>query len=144
MNATARNRTKEIVQTLCVALSVLVLSLAMSMVDARQREIRFAKGETATTIRSEWRGENEVYTFRAKKGQRISIRLDDGRAASTKLRLTLYKYCGDEYGEPLANEVVRFDGVLPCSDQFSFDIMPGSDLALKVDQIEYVLWISIK
>ena len=144
MEAGSNSRTKEIVHALCVAFGVLVLSLAMSMVDARESAIRFKKGETSTTIQSTWSGENDVFTFRATKGQRISLRLDDGRQSSTNLRITFYKYCGDEYGVPIADETTAFDGVLPCTDQYSFDIQPRSTATMKVDEIRYTLFISIK
>jgi hypothetical protein len=144
MNTFSGRRSKEIAHALCVAFGVLVLSLAMSIVDARESAIKFKKGETSATIESSWRGENEVFTFRAKKGQRISLRLDDGRKASTNLRMTLYKYCGEEYGIPMADDVASFDGVLPCTDQYSFDIQPRSNATMKVDEIGYTLVISIK
>jgi hypothetical protein len=144
MNSETTSRTKEILQTICIGLGVLALSLAMAAVDARESVIRFKKGENSTTIQSTWRGENETLTFRAKKGQRISIQLNDGRKSSTKLRATLYKYCGEEYGEPMADRVAKFDGALPCTDQYSIDVSPSSDVALKVDAIEYALTISIR
>lgn len=144
MSVDLSSRTKEILQTICVCAGVLALSLVMSAVDARESQIRFKKGETSATIQSTWRGENEVFTFRAKKGQRIVLRLEDGRKSSTNLRITLYKYCGEEYGVPMVDEVTSFDGVLPCSDQFSFDVMPRSNAALKADEIGYTLSISIR
>jgi hypothetical protein len=144
MNTATISRTKEILQAACVCLGALALSFAMSIADARESAIRFKKGETSTTIQSTWRGENEVFTFRAKKGQRISLRLDDGRKSSTNLRITLYKYCGEEYGIPIADEVTSFEGSLPCSDKYSFDVMPRSSATMKVDEIGYTLFISIK
>jgi hypothetical protein len=138
------NRVREWLQALCIACFVIALSVAMSKTEAREIKVHFAKGETSQTFRAQWENENETYVFRAKKGQRISIQLNDGRKSSTKLRATLYKYCGDEYGEPMAASVATFEGPLPCTDQYSIDISRLSDESLKVDEIEYRLTISIR
>jgi hypothetical protein len=138
------NPPKKFLQAIGVACSVVLLTLAMSVVDAREIKVRFAKGETSQTFLGSWKSETDTYVFRAKKGQRISIQLNDGRKASTKLRATLYKYCGEEYGAPMADSVMKFEAILPCSDQYSIDIAPSSDGALKADELEYSFTISIK
>jgi hypothetical protein len=111
---------------------------------AQDKEIRFARGATSATIEGDWQGRTDTYVFRARQGQRLVLRLNDGRVRSGHLDLTLYSYCGEEYGTPIASNVARVDTTLPCNGKYSLDVAARTDIAIKQDQENYRLSVSIR
>jgi hypothetical protein len=127
-----------------VALAFAVLWFCSGSAMAGGNEIRFARGAHAVTLKDEWLGETKTHTFRAKAGQRLTVRLGDGRQGASPLALTIYSYCGEEYGKPVASEVAYFALTLPCTDGYSIDVAPRHHVADKRPQIDYALFVSIR
>jgi hypothetical protein len=103
-----------------IAIGLALLSIA-SPVQA-DRDIIFAKGRNSTTIKDRVGDYNKTYGFRAKKGQKLSLKLD----SKQDLLVTVYYYCGEEYGIPLADSVKQYTGKLPCTDRYTFDVFRPS------------------
>ncbi len=107
-------------------------------------DIRFAKGAVSGTVRGEVTSTIKTYQFRAQKGQRIAALLDPAGSDKGMLTMTLYAYCGEEYGTPLASESLRWEGQLPCTDRYTIDVMPSSD-AIKAARLQrYALTLTIR
>jgi len=111
---------------------------------AQDKQIRFKRGATSATIQGEWLGSTDTYVFRARQGQQLVLTLNDGRLRSGHLDLTLYSYCGEEYGTPMASNVARVETALPCNGRYSIDIAARTDIAIKQDQERYTLSVSIR
>lgn len=80
-------------------------------------------GEVVETIKT--------YRFRAKKGERLVATLAPTGGDKAQLSMTIYAYCGEEYGIPLADSVLRWEGEMPCTDQFTIDVGP-TEAAVKI------------
>jgi hypothetical protein len=111
---------------------------------AAETELRFARGKTSKTISGIWRGNNDTYVFTARKGQTLRLQLNDGKRGSGHLDATLYAYCGEETGNPIASNVVRNKLVLPCNGRYSLDIAARTDIAIKQDEETYTLTVVIR
>jgi hypothetical protein len=92
------------------------------------QDIRFPKGQNSIMLRGTYGFHNNTYTFRARKGQQASISLLSAKGKAGSLVLNLYRYCGEEYGIPIADKVKTWSGKLPCTDQYSFDVITNLDL----------------
>jgi hypothetical protein len=131
-------------RSIITLLASCLLLACFSVAAADNAEIRFAKGATSKTIKGEWNGLNKSYRFRAKKGQRLDIRLNDGKLSSGHLNLTVYEYCGEEFGSPIAMNIAHFKTKLACHGEYSFDITKQDDIAINQDSERYTITISIK
>jgi hypothetical protein len=89
--------------------------------------IQFKKGQTSQTIKGRFGSYNDTYTFRARKGQKLSAILKSAKSQNGTLNLTIYAYCGEEYGTPLADRVQNWSGTLPCTDKYSMDVMTSTE-----------------
>jgi len=108
-----------------------------------QEDIRFAKGATTGTVRGEITSTTKTWQFRAQKGQRITAVLEPVGGDRGMLTLTIYAYCGEEYGKPLASDVLRWEGLLPCNDRYTLDVAPSAD-AMKAARVQrYTLTLTI-
>ncbi|MEQ1775397.1 MAG: hypothetical protein ABL891_16600 [Burkholderiales bacterium] len=109
-----------------------------------QEEIRFNKGATTGTVRGEVTTTIKTYQFRAQKGQRITAVLEPAGGDKGMLTMTLYAYCGEEYGRPLASEALRWEGELPCNDRYTIDVAPSTDAMKAVRVQRYALTLTIR
>ncbi len=108
-----------------------------------QEEIRFNKGLTTGTVRGEVTTTIKTWQFRAQKGQRITITLAPIGGDKGTLTMTLYAYCGEEYGKPLISESLHWEGQLPCNDRYTIDVAPSVD-AMKLARVQrYTLTVKI-
>jgi hypothetical protein len=109
-----------------------------------QEDIRFAKGAVTGTVRGEITNTTKTWQFRAKKGQRITATLEPAGGDRGMLTMTVYAYCGEEFGKPLTSESLRWEGELPCSDRYTIDVAPSAD-AMKAARIQrYTLTLTIR
>jgi hypothetical protein len=108
-----------------------------------QEEIRFNKGQTTGTVRGEITSTIKTWQFRAQKGQRIIVTLAPTGGDKGMLTMTLYAYCGEEYGKPLLSESLHWKGQLPCNDRYTIDVAPSAD-AMKIARVQrYTLTVTI-
>lgn len=111
---------------------------------AADEEIRFKKGEASGTVHGQVSAFNKTYTFRARQGQHLTATLTPEGGDRGMLTLSLSKYCGEEYGAPLADDVLQWQGQLPCSDRYSIDVRP-SEAARKAARVQrYSLTLTIR
>ncbi len=109
-----------------------------------QQDIRFAKGATTGTVRGDVTTTIKTWQFRAQKGQRINAALEPVGGDKGMLTMTVYAYCGEEYGRPLASDALRWEGELPCNDCYTIDVAPRAD-AMKAARIQrYTLTLTIR
>jgi len=108
-----------------------------------QEEIRFNKGEVTGTVRGDVTTTIKTWQFRAQKGQRIAVTLTPVGGDKGTLTMTLYAYCGEEYGKPLVSESLQWEGQLPCNDRYTIDVAPSTG-AIKPGRIQrYSLTVTI-
>lgn len=111
-------------QRMCIALAWL-LAAPLPALAQDPGEIRFAKGAQTGTVAGEVTSTIKTYRFRARKDQHVTAVLEPTGGDKGALTMTLYRYCGEPYGAPLANEVLRWAGTLPCSDRYTIDVAPS-------------------
>lgn len=107
-------------------------------------EIRFGKGQVASTIRGEVTSTIKTYQFRARMGQRITVMLAPAGGDKGTLTMTLYAYCGEEYGKPLVTDSIHWRGPLPCTDRYTLDVSPSIDAAKSARAQRYSLTLTIQ
>lgn len=106
--------------------------------------IRFARGANSAGVSGQVSTFIKTWQFRAQKGQRITATLEPAGGDKGMLSMTLYAYCGEDYGSPLASEVLRWEGQLPCSDRYTVDVAPSRS-AMDAKRIQrYTLTLSIR
>lgn len=122
-----------------------IIGLALSSsAAAADIELRFTRGKTSKTVSAVWLGSNHTYVFSARKGQTLRLQLNDGKRSSGHLDATLYAYCGEEFGEPIASNVTHGRLILPCNGRYSIDISARTDIAIKHDKEAYTLSVGIR
>lgn len=127
-----------------IAKTLLLMLLAAPLHTRAAEEIRFAQGATTGTVRGEVMRFNKTYQFRAQKGQKITVALEPLGGDKGLLTMTLYAYCGEEFGAPLVSESLRWEGELPCSDRYTIDVMPRTDATKTARAQRYALTLSIR
>jgi len=121
-----------------------LLSWPLHTFAAGKEEIRFNKGEVTGTVRGEVTTTIKTWRFRAQKGQRITVSLTSADGNKSTLTMTLYAYCGEEYGKPLASEALRWEGALPCTDHYTIDVVPGAEAMKQARMQRYTLTLTIR
>ena len=122
-----------------------IIGIAMAWpASAADVELRLARGKTPKTVSGMWRGSNDTYVFTARKHQTLRLRLDQGNRGSGRLDATLYAYCGEEFGEPIASNVTQSRLVLPCDGRYSIDISARADSGIQRDEEAYTLIVGIR
>lgn len=107
-------------------------------------EIRFRPGEVTGTVRGTVTGAVKSWQFRARKDQQVTVTLAPVGGDKGTLTMTVYAYCGEEYGAPLNAEGLRWQGRLPCSDRYTVDVAPSVD-ALHEQRVQrYTLSLEIR
>jgi hypothetical protein len=113
---------KRLLTALLIGSAMLSLSSA-----SLAQNIRFKKGQTSQTIKGRYGSYNNTYTFHARKGQKLSAVLKSVKGQAGTLTMSIYSYCGEEHGIPLADRVQNWSGTLPCSDKYTMDVMTSVD-----------------
>jgi hypothetical protein len=113
---------KRLLTALLIGSAVLSLSSA-----SLAQNIRFRQGQTSQIIKDRYGSYNNTYTFRARKGQKLSAVLKSVKGQDGTLIMSIYSYCGEEHGIPLADRVRNWSGKLPCSDKYTVDVMTSID-----------------
>ncbi len=98
-------------------------------------EIRFRPGEVTGTVRGTVTTTVKTWQFRARKDQQVTVALMPVGGDKGALTMTLYSYCGEEYGSPLNAEGLRWQGRLPCTDRYTVDVAPGVD-AMREERVQ--------
>ena len=123
------------------ALALALLSLAAVPVSAQEqviKRLRFARGSNSKTVKGHVRpeGNRYLYFFRARKGQRLTVRLvsDDGNAVCDVMSH------GQFDANPVVENAVDWTGRLPEADagEYSVEVRSTGGLA------KYVLEIIIR
>jgi hypothetical protein len=109
--------------------------------------ISFKKGQISTTVtgRVSVKEGMNTYSFKARKGQELNLKLIADR--NGLIIDSIYAYCGEEYAEKiLASNVTSWAGRLPCDDRYSLDIYYRKDRSSAKRQLpeNYRLQIGIK
>jgi hypothetical protein len=123
--------------TMWLALVALVAAPASAQEQVIKR-LRFARGETSKTVRGKVspEGDRYLYFFRARKGQRLTVRLasDDGNAVCD-----VFGH-GQFDANPVVEETVDWTGRLPAADagEYSIEVRSTGGLA------RYTLEVTIR
>lgn len=88
-------------------------------------EIRFRPGEITGTVRGIVTSTIKTWQFRGRKDQQVTVTLTPVGGDKGMLTMTVYAYCGEEFGAPLNAEGLRWQGRLPCTDRYTVDVAPG-------------------
>ena len=126
---------------LLIAAMVLCSNTALAQQD---KLIQFKRGYSSATLTDQVRGYNRTYVFYARQGQKATITLTPVGGDKGQLAFSVYSYCGEEFGEPLADQSLNWRGILPCTDKYSIDVSP-SDNAMKNNyRLKYSLKVKIQ
>lgn len=107
-------------------------------------EIRFRPGEVTGSVRGTVTSTIKTWQFRARKDQQLSVTLAPVGGDKGMLTMTVYAYCGEEYGAPLNAEGLRWQGRLPCTDRYTVDVSPNMD-AMREGRVQrYTLSLEIR
>ena len=106
-------------------------------------EIHFKKGEAMGTVRGQVTT-TKTYQFRARKGQSFTVNRAPDGGDKGNLTLTLYAYCGEEFGAPLVSESLRWEGKLPCTDKYTVDVTPSREAMQAARSQRYALQVTIR
>ena len=107
-------------------------------------DIRFSKGQVTSSLRGDVTSTIKTYQFRARKGQRITVTLAPAGGDKGMLTMTLYAYCGEEYGTPLVTDSIHWQGPLPCTDRYTLDVAPSIDAMKSARAQRYALTVTIQ
>jgi hypothetical protein len=107
-------------------------------------DIRFNQGQVTSTLRGEVTSTVKTYQFRARKGQRLAVMLAPAGGDKGTLTMTLYAYCGEEYGTPLVTDSINWQGPLPCTDRYTLDVAPSVDAMKSARAQRYALTVTIQ
>lgn len=111
---------------------------------ADAEEIRFRPGEVAGSVRGTVSDTTKTWQFRARKDRQATVTLLPAGGDKGMLTMTVYAYCGEEYGAPLNAEGLRWQGRLPCTDRYTIDVAPAAD-AMREKRVQvYVLTLEIR
>lgn len=107
-------------------------------------EIRFRPGEITGTVSGSVSTTIKTWQFRERKDQQVTATLVPFDGDKGGLTMTLYSYCGEEYGAPLNAEGLRWQGQLPCTDRYTVDVSPGVDAMREKRVQRYTLSLEIR
>lgn len=111
---------------------------------AGAEEIRFRPGEVTGTVRGTVTSSVKTWQFRARKDQQVTLTLAPVGGDKGRLTMTIYSYCGEEYGSPLNAEGLRWQGRLPCTDRYTVDVSPSVDAMREGQMQRYALTLEIR
>lgn len=106
--------------------------------------IQFKKGAVSATVRGQVSRYTKTYQFRARQGQKLTIILAPDGGDKGMLTVSVNAYCGEEYGRPLVDQALRWQGTLPCSDRYSVDVTPALQAREQMPAQSYTLTITIQ
>ena len=109
----------------CLQLTCGAALLACGIHACAQDNIRFARGAASAGVSGQVSTTIKTWQFRAQKNQRIKLLLEPAGENKDTLTISLYAYCGEEYGKPMASGVLQWEGPLPCSDRYTIDVTPA-------------------
>ena len=120
--------------------------LAQNTCFAREKDttIRFKSGQSSAILNDQVKGYNKTYVFNAKAGQNLALSLVPRGGDKGQLAFTLYAYCGEEYGQLIADMKVQWQGQLTCNGKHSIDVNPSEDAMKNNYQLNYQLKIAIE
>ncbi len=116
--------------------------LQVLAVDAE--EIRFRPGEVRGAVSGTVTDTTKTWQFRARKDQQVTVTLTPVGGDKGMLTMTLYAYCGEEYGSPQNAEGLRWQGSLPCTDRYTVDVAPGAEAMREGRAQRYMLSLEIR
>ena len=106
--------------------------------------IQFKKGTVSATVHGQVSRYTKTYQFRARQGQKLTISLAPDGGDKGMLTVSVNAYCGEEYGRPLVDQALRWQGSLPCSDRYSVDVTPAVEARELMRAQNYALTITIQ
>jgi hypothetical protein len=107
-------------------------------------EIQFKRGDAAGTVRGQVTNTIKTYQFRARQGQSVTVSLSPNGGNKGTLTFTLYAYCGEEYGKPLAIDSIQWQDKLPCTDRYTIDVTPSAAAMREARVQRYALTVAIR
>lgn len=126
--------------TLITALALCALHSTASADEA----IQFKKGAVSATVRGQVSRYTKTYQFRARQGQTLAIRVAPDGGDKGLLTLSVYAYCGEEYGRPLVDQALQWKGTLPCNDRYSIDVTPAVEAREQMRVQGFAITITIQ
>ena len=107
-------------------------------------EIRFRPGEVRGSVSGTVTSTIKTWQFRARNDQQVTVTLTPVGGDKGMLTMTLYAYCGEEYGSPLNAEGLRWQGRLLCTDRYTLDVAPGVEAMREGRAQRYMLSLDIR
>lgn len=107
-------------------------------------EIRFRPGEVTGIVRGTVTSTIKTWQFRGRKDQQVTVTLTPVGGDKGGLTMTVYVYCGEEFGAPLNAEGLRWQGRLPCSDRYTVDVAPSLEAMHEQRAQRYTLGLEIR
>lgn len=107
-------------------------------------DIRFRPGEVTGTVRGAVTSTIKTWQFRGRKDQQVTVTLTPVGGDKGGLTMTVYAYCGEEFGAPLNAEGLRWQGRLPCSDRYTVDVVPSVEAMHGQRAQRYTLGLEIR
>lgn len=125
-------------------LAIVLLCWPLCSLAQGAEEIRFRPGEVRGSVSGTVTDTVKTWQFRARKGQQVTLTLTPAGGDKGRLTMTIYSYCGEEYGAPLNAEGLRWQGRLPCNDRYTVDVSPGMDAMREARVQRYTLTLEIR
>jgi hypothetical protein len=131
-------------QLLLRQVAIVLLCWPMPSFAQGAEEIRFRSGENRGSVSGMVTDTIKTWQFRARKDQQVTVTLTPVGGDKGMLTMTVYAYCGEEYGSPLNAGGVRWQGRLPCGDRYTIDVMPGAEAMRDKRAQRYMLTLDIR
>lgn len=123
---------------------IAAMAISVNTALAQDKLIQFKRGYSSATLTDQVKGYNRTYVFYARQGQKATITLTPVGGDKGQLAFSVYSYCGEEFGEPLANESLNWRGILPCTDKYSIDVSPSENAMRNNYRLKYSLKVKIQ
>ena len=123
---------------------IAAMAISVNTALAQDKLIQFKRGHTSAVMADQVKGYNRTYVFYARQGQKATITLTPVGGDKGQLAFSVYSYCGEEFGEPLANESLNWRGILPCTDKYSIDVSPSENAMRNNYRLKYSLKVKIQ
>jgi hypothetical protein len=112
--------------------------------DAADEVIPFKKGAVSATVHGQVMHFTRTYGFLARQGQDVTVNLLPDGGDKGLLTLSLYAYCGEDYGRPLVDAALRWQGTLPCSGRYSIDVRASDEARRAARALDYALTLTVR
>lgn len=131
------------IHRICALLFLVMLLCPFGAAFSADEMIQFRRGQTSGGVSGQVVKFNKTYQFRARNGQKLTVALEPVGGDKGMLTFSLYAYCGEEFGKPLAIDALRWQGALPCTERYSIDVTPSAEAIKQERPQRYTLTLTI-